>query len=533
LEELRPANYQKSAGRRKREREDNISQSTGDEDDRLTLYEGVFEQPAVGIVLNTLDGQWLRANRKLGDILKRDPDELSTLTFSSIIHPDDFATHVDLQKRVAEGTLPIGEHEARLIQGDGDTTWSFITISPVLGRKSEPDHLTVFEHIWRRAEMEVLLRENRGLLHKAVEDASRRKRAERAVRKSEQRFRDFSEAGSDWLWEFDKDLRYSFIAPGSLSSHEYDVSGFLGKYRADVKPAGIDDDDWQAHLNDLRSHRPFRDFVQPRELDDGSVRWLSVSGKPLFDDNGEFAGYRGTAADITERRELERLKREFVSTVSHELRTPLTSIKGSFGLVIDGALGELPDAVVEMLRIAHRNTERLSHLVNDILDMEKLDSGNIELDFETLDLSDLVRDTVQINQGLSEEFSVGFNLPNLPPDVIVRGDRNRLGQAITNLLSNAAKFSPEGGRVEISVDHEASMARVSVADFGPGIPDEFHDQIFDRFAQLNASDDRQTGGTGLGLGITKSIVELHGGTVTFQSQVGAGTTFYLALPISK
>lgn len=510
---------------------DALTREIHDSEDR---FEAVFNQSAVGILLSAPEGRWLRANRKLGEILGYHGNDLIALRFQSIIHPDDLNTHLDLLSRLEAGEIDVGEHEARLLLKDGSTTWSFITISLVREAKGELDYfVTVFEHIWRRAQTEVSLLESKELLRQAMQDVSHRRHVEKALRENEKRFRDFSEAGSDWFWEFDKDLCYSFLAPGSESVHEYDTSEFIGKPRSAVKPEGIEESRWQAHLDDLNAHRPFRDFIQPRQLEDGSVRWLSVSGKPLFDENGTFTGYRGTATDITEHRKLDRMKREFVATVSHELRTPLTSIKRSLGLVVDGALGQLPEDVINLLDVAQRNTERLINLVNDILDMEKLDSGNMEFDFQTLDLSGVVREAVEINKGLAEEFSVEFILGDLAPELTVRGDSRRLTQAVTNLLSNAAKFSSEGDKVEIAVCRNDGMARVSVTDHGSGVPEEFREFIFGRFAQLNASDNRQTGGTGLGLSITKSIVEKHDGTIGFDSDVDIGTTFFFTLPVTK
>ena len=255
--------------------------------------------------------------------------------------------------------------------------------------------------------------------------------------------------------------------------------------------------------------------------------------------SGEIISYRGedclllVGQDITARKEIDRMKSEFVSTVSHELRTPLTSIKGSLGLLVDGVLGTLPEKAKGMVDIAYKNTERLITLVNDILDMEKLDSGSMEFDFQPLDLSDLVREAVETYRGFAEVHGVKFVLVGLAPGVKVWGDYNRLTQVVANLLSNAAKFSPEGGEVEISVASQDGVVNVSVSDHGPGIAEEFRELIFGRFTQVDASDSRQKGGSGLGLNITKSIVEKHDGAIGFDTEVGAGSTFFFTLPASE
>ncbi|MBT8005185.1 MAG: HAMP domain-containing histidine kinase, partial [Rhodospirillales bacterium] len=182
---------------------------------------------------------------------------------------------------------------------------------------------------------------------------------------------------------------------------------------------------------------------------------------------------------------------------------------------------------------AARNTDRLINLVNDILDMEKLESGDLEFDFQTLDLSKLVAEAVETNKGFADEHDAIFILSETPPDVMVEGDGSRLSQVIANLLSNAAKFSPGGGEVEISIAQQNSVARVSISDHGPGIPEGFGDQLFERFTQVDSSATRQKGGTGLGLNISKSIVERHGGTIDYISEVDFGSTFFFTLPVSK
>ncbi len=238
-----------------------------------------------------------------------------------------------------------------------------------------------------------------------------------------------------------------------------------------------------------------------------------------------------TYTDITERKEMDRMKSEFISTVSHELRTPLTSIKGSLGLLAAGAMGELPEKVKNLVEIAHNNSDRLSLLVEDLLDIQNIESGEMAFDLQLLDLSRLVRDAVESNKAYAETYGVEFILGEIVSDMSVRGDAERLAKVIANLLSNAAKFSPKNEAVEISLSRVGAAARVSVSDRGKGIPDDFRDRIFDRFAQADSSDNRPIGGTGLGLHICKSIVELHRGEIGFHSGEGKGSTFYFTLPV--
>ena len=234
--------------------------------------------------------------------------------------------------------------------------------------------------------------------------------------------------------------------------------------------------------------------------------------------------------DITERRRVEAMKDEFVSTVSHELRTPLTSIAGSLGLLAGGAAGELPDRAARLIGIAHSNSQRLVRLINDILDVEKLESGKLELTLAELDLHDIARRSIEGLSGYADQLGVTLGLApgGAAP---VRGDADRLIQVVTNLLSNAAKFSPRGGTIRVSVNPEGRIARLSVADQGPGIPENFRSRIFGKFAQADATDTRAKGGTGLGLAIAREIAERHGGRLWFESVPGEGATFYLDLPL--
>ena len=235
--------------------------------------------------------------------------------------------------------------------------------------------------------------------------------------------------------------------------------------------------------------------------------------------------------DISDRRRMERLKDEFVSTVSHELRTPLTSIAGSLGLLASGAAGVMPAKAARLIQIAHANSQRLVRLINDILDIEKIESGKLRLELATVDLREIARGSVDGVQGYAGDLKVRLTLRDGPP-ALVRGDADRLIQVVTNLLSNALKFSPGGGEVSVCVDAEARLARLSVVDHGPGIPDAFRSRIFSKFAQADSSDTRSKGGTGLGLAIAREIAERHGGRLWFESTEGEGATFHLDLPLA-
>jgi signal transduction histidine kinase len=235
----------------------------------------------------------------------------------------------------------------------------------------------------------------------------------------------------------------------------------------------------------------------------------------------------------TERKRLERLKDEFVSTVSHELRTPLTSITGSLGLLMGKAVGVLSEPAARLLEIAHNNSQRLVRLVNDILDIEKLESGHAVFDFRKIEVRSLVEQTVESMRGYAGAHGVKVRVEAAVAVDAVRADTDRLAQVVTNLLSNAIKFSPPDGEVVIAVEKEAevNVVRITVRDHGPGISADFRPRIFERFAQADATNARRKGGTGLGLSISKQIIDRLGGDIGFADAPGGGTIFYVELPI--
>lgn len=234
--------------------------------------------------------------------------------------------------------------------------------------------------------------------------------------------------------------------------------------------------------------------------------------------------------DITRRKELDRLKNEFVSTVSHELRTPLTSIVGSLGLLKEGVVGDLTDQAQQMIEIAHSNCDRLVRLINDILDMEKIESGRMDYQMAPLQLSALIQTSVAENQGYAKQCAVRFETSELDEEIFLNGDQDRLKQVMANLLSNAAKFSPAESAVTIGMTDSGPNVRISVSDKGNGIPENFREKIFTKFSQADGSNTRAVAGTGLGLSICKAIVEQHHGSIGFETETGAGTTFYFELP---
>ncbi len=234
--------------------------------------------------------------------------------------------------------------------------------------------------------------------------------------------------------------------------------------------------------------------------------------------------------DISERKRNERLKDEFVSTVSHELRTPLTSITASLALLSAGGVGRLPDPAARLIGIAHSNSQRLVRLVNDILDIEKIQSGKMSFHLAEVNARAVVEQVIETSRAYADDLGVTVRLDPEAVPGRVRADADRLAQVVGNLLSNAIKFSPRGEEVIVGVSDRADAIRITVRDHGPGIPDAFKSRVFEKFAQADSTDTRQKGGTGLGLSIVDEIVKRLGGEVGFESEVGVGTLFFVELP---
>jgi PAS domain S-box-containing protein len=261
---------------------------------------------------------------------------------------------------------------------------------------------------------------------------------------------------------------------------------------------------------------------------DGSLFPIELAVSEMWQD-GEIQ-FTGLIKDITERKKMERLKNEFISTVSHELRTPLTSIRGALGLINSGMCGTLPEKMAGLLSIATNNTERLLLLINDILDIEKIESGNLRFDFKRIELGEVIAKAIADCSAYAAEHGIQYRFTRNEQALMVSADVDRIFQVINNLLSNAAKFSPENGWVDVSLSENQGFARIGVHDHGPGIPKSFLPRLFDKFSQVDGSDKRHTGGTGLGLSIAKAIIEKHQGKISVETEENAGTTFYVDLP---
>ncbi len=265
---------------------------------------------------------------------------------------------------------------------------------------------------------------------------------------------------------------------------------------------------------------------------DGSRFPVMLSVTALWEEQLALTGFLCIAYDLTERKKVENMKNEFISTVSHELRTPLTSIRGALGLLSAGTVGAVPAAAKNLLDIANNNCERLVRMINDILDIEKIESGNMRFNAVTQRILPLAKQAIGATQAYAAQFQVKFELQPDAEDAYVAVDADRITQVIVNLLSNAAKYSPPGASVEVQLVRQSGFLRLSVTDHGEGIDDHFRASIFQKFSQADSSDTRKKGGSGLGLSISKAIIEMHQGRIDFRSERGVNTEFFFELPLA-
>lgn len=369
------------------------------------------------------------------------------------------------------------------------------------------------------------------------------------LRESEQRFRDFAATSSDWFWEMDGHLRFSYFSSRFTQLTGVPEERLLGKTRRETGIPNVDPVVWQEHLETLDKHLPFRNFVHPRTLENGDVVWVSINGDPRYDDDGVFIGYRGTGSNITEQRRAEeailaakehaeaanRAKSEFLANMSHELRTPLNAIIGFSEVILKDSFGPIGnDRYSEYVNDIHESGHHLLALINDILDLAKIEAGKLELHEEQVDIGETVAACLSLIGARAEENGLQLTDDIDADHAGLVADARKLKQILINLLSNAIKFTPAGGsvRVRTRVEKNGDLA-IAVIDTGIGMAPEDVPKALSPFVQIDGKLDRKYQGTGLGLPLAKSLVELHGGTLEMKSAVDRGTTAIARFPANR
>ncbi|HZB89978.1 MAG TPA: ATP-binding protein [Stellaceae bacterium] len=385
-------------------------------------------------------------------------------------------------------------------------------------------------------------------IHLAWRSLRRSGAAERRLAQSEQRFRDFAGVASDWFWETDADHRLSYVSGRIADGEVLQPAALLGRTLMEVAHADPGEESWKRHLAALAARVPFRDIACSLRAADGSERFWSVSGTPVEDETGRFLGFRGTASDITrdvlaqrglrqakeQAETANRAKSEFLANMSHELRTPLNAILGFAEIIRDRLLGPIPDRYAEYAQDIHSSGSHLLGIINDILDLSKVEAGRVELVEEIVDLQGIVRSVVLLlrERVATAELTLKAELPDTL--LLLRGDERKLKQVLMNLLSNAVKFTPAGGEIEVRVRVDGARgAVIEVADNGIGIAPEDIERALSPFGQVDSRLSRRYEGTGLGLPLARALAELHGGSLALESVPGRGTTVTVLLPADR
>jgi len=382
------------------------------------------------------------------------------------------------------------------------------------------------------------MRDNRGTITNFLgikEDITERKQVMEALHDSTEKLARAQQIAhiGNWEWNIQENKFFwseeveRMFALETDAKHEYDVY-FSRVHAEDLLKV-------EQKMDTLLAEGDSYDFEHRIVRPNGEVRVVQEIGKISRNEQGEAVFVTGTVQDITERKKAERLKNEFVSTVSHELRTPLTSIYGGLKMVLAGVAGELPDKIHKLVALAFNNSERLNLLINDLLDIQKIEAGQMSFKFQPVDVLALVRRAIDENTGYAEKFKVSYSFADkaVPQGLMINGDENRLCQVLANFLSNAVKYSEPEEVIEIRVEMTTPWITFSVTDHGTGIPKDFQPKVFEKFAQADSSDTRKRGGTGLGLSVCKALVESHNGEIGFKTKLGEGTTFFFRLPMMK
>ncbi len=409
---------------------------------------------------------------------------------------------------------------------------------------------TTCERVWTRQHLALYTDPTTGecWLEEHVEDIDARMRAEQELHTNEQRFRDFTEVAADWSWEQDKDLNFSWISDRFRELTGTDPASSYGKPRRAFLIDDVDEAVIAEHEAVLNARKPFTDFRYPRLLADGREVVLSVSGKPIYDDDGAFIGYRGAARDISERVEAERraqqaleqaeqanaAKSVFLSSMSHELRTPLNSVIGFSQVLLADRETPLSGDQAAAVEQIFKSGAHLLELINQVLDLSQIERGALSVSTDTLAVEPILEECLAMVRRSAEAAGLTFRLPQRPMPSVV-GDPVRIKQVLLNLLANAVKYNRGGSRVELFWDvapTAPAVLRLTVRDDGPGIPSEKHRDVFTPFNRLGI-EALGIEGSGIGLAISRELVALMGGEIGFESQPGLGSAFWFTLPLAE
>jgi PAS domain S-box-containing protein len=479
-------------------------------------FRSAFDDAATGMALISPSGRILRVNTALSTILGYAESDLLTRPFKDFLCPVEAPLDWEAIANQLRGDQRAYQLETRAYHASRSFRWVLLSISLVRNSDYEALYFVV-----------------------QVQDVTERRQMEAALRESEERFRRSFE---------DAAVGMGIISPtGQILQTNRALNEMLGYSAAELQGRSIASithpEDYvqeQQHVAAALARKIHAWTQEKRYLRaDGSSVWVLLSVSLVRDREGLPLYFIGQAQDISERLASERVKDEFISIVSHELRTPLTAIRGSLGLLASGVYQQRPDRAQRMIDIALMDTDRLARLVNDILDLERLESGRIGWTLTPCDVGEMIQDAAASMQAIAQAADISVMVCPISQSVLAH--RDAIIQTLNNLINNAIKFSDSGQSVEVAAQfvpaqtYEQDQAphgwiEFWVRDHGRGIPADKLDLVFERFQQVDVSDSRQKGGTGLGLAICRTIVQQHGGTIWVESDLGSGSTFHFTLP---
>ena len=468
----------------------------------------ISEASPLGLFVVDARGACIFSNANFHKLAGLTPDQVLGTGWRSPLHPEDRERFVGEWNRAASAHASF-DSEHRYRHADGTVIWSRLHAAPIL----DAGNLLGYVHV--------------------VEDVTTERLAEETLRRSRERLELALEGSGSVLLDWDLPTGAIFVSEQwgrILGGSPAQAVIKLEELRALVHPDDVEALD-SALDQTLSGARPFLRIEYRIGTALGDWKWIETHARVVERGaDGRALRLTGTSFDVTERKDVERRQAEFVSTVSHELRTPLTSILGALDVVMDEHAENMIPESRKFFDIAYRNAARLSELVDSILDLERVEKGLHDFRYGAVLVNDFLGRAVELNSAYTMRFSVGLVLGECPPDVYLWADPDRLMQVVTNLISNAAKFSPQGEAVRVSAEATDFDVRILIQDRGPGVPPEFRSRIFQRFAQADSLDRRQRTGSGLGLSISKALMERMSGDIGFESKPGEGTVFYVTLP---
>lgn len=487
---------------------DMSDQRLAEQNERIAAqrFKGAFNFVNVGMVLLSTRGELQAVNQAICDYFGYSQQEMLTKSLKEITHPDDLKKDTQLLGQLLSGHQQNYRVEKRYYRKNGELFHADLSVAMVTGDDGKPSHFVVM-----------------------FKDITKQLESEQRRRVSETRLRGLFEYSPIGILMIKPDngqclsWNRNLLAPMGFSEQEFESKSLFDLLVPEQHA------EFQNQIRALdNTNNFFSREAEFRKKQEG-VYPVRIQGL-LMDDPLEQTVLWLLVTDLTSERLHLELKNSFVSTVSHELRTPLTSITGALDLMESGALGEMPPELKEMLDIAQNNTQRLTYLVNDLLDLDKLMSGKLEIEFSSFALKPLLQRCVTDMRAYIEKYEVNIQI-EAPDDLWVFADESRLAQVITNILSNACKHSPSDQPILLRArELKQGAAVISIVDHGPGIPKEFRKRIFERFSQAELTDSRKEQGSGLGLAISRELIEQMHGVIGFESEPGQGAHFWFRLP---